>query len=145
MQDARDKDEQYWKSRLSSEQFNVCRLGGTEAPFSGEYYDNHEAGKYLCAACDVELFSSANKFDSGTGWPSFWDAMNEENVELIRDSSHGMSRTEVRCNNCGSHLGHVFDDGPADKTGKRYCINSLSLNFETDEQDRSSQQESVDE
>jgi len=122
------KDEQYWKEKLTPEQYNVCRMRGTEEPFSGEYADNHEEGMYLCVACGKELFSSGAKFDSGTGWPSFYDALHKDNVELREDNDLGMTRTEVRCKMCGSHLGHVFDDGPA-PTGKRYCLNSVALNF----------------
>ena len=102
----------------------------TEAPFSGKYWDNHEKGMYKCAVCGTELFSSDTKFDSGTGWPSFTDPVNLEDIELKEDLSHGMRRTEVLCKKCGAHLGHVFDDGPKDKGGKRYCINSGCLNFE---------------
>jgi peptide-methionine (R)-S-oxide reductase len=103
------------------------REGGTEAPFSGAYVGDHEPGMYRCAACGQELFSSDTKFDSGTGWPSFTDPMNLEHVTLHEDTSGGMTRTEVRCARCGSHLGHVFDDGPAERGGKRYCINSVCL------------------
>jgi len=115
------------KAKLTPEQYRVLREGGTEAPFSGKYHSDHERGMYTCAACGNELFSSDTKFDSGTGWPSFTDPVNTKNVTLHRDESHGMVRTEVRCARCGSHLGHVFDDGPADKGGKRFCINSVCL------------------
>lgn len=129
MSDMRDKPEEYWKEKLTPEQYKVLRESGTEAPFTGKYFDNHESGMYECAACGHELFSSDTKFDSGTGWPSFDQPVNRENVELLDDNSLFMKRTEVICKNCGSHLGHVFDDGPKDTTGKRYCINSCSLNF----------------
>ncbi len=119
-----------FKNKLDSEQYHIMREGGTEAPFSGKYWDNHEKGMYRCAACGQELFSSDTKFDSGTGWPSFTDPANREHVTLVPDESMGTVRIEVRCKNCGSHLGHVFDDGPKDKGGKRYCINSACLNFE---------------
>lgn len=119
-----------YKDKLTSEQYYVLREAGTEAPFSGEYVHNKESGMYKCAACGQELFSSETKFDSGTGWPSFTDPANLEHVELREDGTHGMVRTEVRCKNCGSHLGHVFDDGPREKGGKRYCINSCALEFE---------------
>ena len=110
--------------------FHVAREKGTEAPFSGKYWDNHEKGMFRCAVCGAELFSSDTKFDSGTGWPSFTEPANLANVILRDDSSFGMHRTEVACKNCGAHLGHVFDDGPADKGGKRYCINSVCLELE---------------
>jgi len=115
------------KAKLTPEQYRVLREGGTEAPFSGAYVNDHDRGMYACAACGNELFSSDTKFDSGTGWPSFTDPVNLKNVTLHKDESHGMVRTEVRCARCGSHLGHVFDDGPADKGGKRFCINSVCL------------------
>ncbi len=124
------KTEEEWKKELTPEQYRILREGGTEAAFTGELYDNHEAGVYKCAACGQQLFSSDTKFDSGTGWPSFTDPMNLEHVELRADDSYGMHRTEVVCKRCGSHLGHVFDDGPEDKGGKRYCINSCALNFD---------------
>ena len=120
-------DEEELKQKLTPEQYEIMRRKGTEAPFSGKYYDSHEKGMYVCAACGNELFSSDTKFDSGTGWPSFTDPANTQNVELREDNDHGMRRTEVICKNCGSHLGHVFDDGPVDKGGKRYCINSACL------------------
>lgn len=125
----RDKDDNYWQSKLSPEQYRILRERGTEAPFTGELLENHGDGVYKCAGCGQELFKSDDKFDSGSGWPSFDKAMDEEKVELVLDESHGMRRVEVICNNCGGHLGHVFDDGPTD-TGKRYCINSCSLEFE---------------
>ncbi|HEX9722085.1 MAG TPA: peptide-methionine (R)-S-oxide reductase MsrB [Candidatus Paceibacterota bacterium] len=117
---------------LTPQQQKVMKEKGTEAPFSGKYWDSHEKGMYKCAACGADLFSSETKFDSGTGWPSFTEPTNLENIELREDNSMGMRRTEVVCKNCGSHLGHVFDDGPADKGGKRYCINSVCLDLEKD-------------
>ncbi len=117
-------------NELPKDLYHIAREGGTEPAFTGKYWDNHEKGMYKCAVCDAELFSSDTKFDSGTGWPSFTEPANLANVELRVDSSHGMNRTEVVCKNCGAHLGHVFDDGPADKGGKRYCINSVCLDLE---------------
>jgi peptide-methionine (R)-S-oxide reductase len=124
------KTEEEWKQELTPEQYAVLRQKGTEPAFSGALYDNHEAGTYACAACGQQLFSSDTKFDSGTGWPSFTDPMNLEHVELRPDNDMGMQRTEVVCKRCGSHLGHVFEDGPKEKGGKRYCINSCALNFD---------------
>lgn len=118
-----------WEKKLTPEEYNVCFLKGTEPPFSGKYYNNHEPGMYACVACGNELFSSDTKFDSGTGWPAFWNMAKPGAIKQVVDESHGMIRTEALCATCGSHLGHVFTDGPKDKTGLRYCINSLSLNF----------------
>ncbi|MBI4895478.1 MAG: peptide-methionine (R)-S-oxide reductase MsrB [Candidatus Aenigmarchaeota archaeon] len=119
--------EENWKKKLTSEQFSVLIEKGTEMPFTGKLLYNKEKGIYTCAACGNELFSSSKKFDSGSGWPSFWDA-NRDNIELKEDTSHDMERIEVLCKKCGGHLGHLFDDGP-DPTGARYCINSVALNF----------------
>jgi peptide-methionine (R)-S-oxide reductase len=124
-----EKTEQEWREELSPDQYQVLREKATEAPFSGKYVNTKDDGTYACAACGTELFSSDTKFESGSGWPSFTEPMNSENVELVQDVSHGMVRTEVVCGNCGGHLGHVFDDGPRDRGGKRYCINSCSLDL----------------
>lgn len=114
---------------LPAELQNVARQGGTEAPFTGKYWNSHEKGVYRCAICDSELFSSEAKFDSGTGWPSFAEPSNLANVELKEDGSLGMHRVEVLCKKCGAHLGHVFEDGPKEKGGKRYCVNSVCLDL----------------
>tara|TARA_B110000263_G_C15087923_1_gene409432 strand:- start:173 stop:568 length:396 start_codon:yes stop_codon:yes gene_type:complete len=118
-----------WKSQLSTEQFDVCRKKDTERPFTGIYYDCKEKGTYNCLCCGASLFSSDTKFDSGTGWPSFFKSLDNNNIEYVEDVSYGMKRIEVNCKQCGSHLGHVFDDGPQ-PTNRRYCINSLSLDLE---------------
>ncbi|MGH2777236.1 MAG: peptide-methionine (R)-S-oxide reductase MsrB [Actinomycetota bacterium] len=123
------KSEQEWREELSPEQYEVLRGKATERPFTGKYVDAKDDGTYRCAGCGTELFDSDTKFESGTGWPSFTDPKNTENIKLETDSSHGMVRTEVTCAACGGHLGHVFDDGPG-PGGKRYCINSCALDLE---------------
>lgn len=126
------KSEAEWQQQLTPEQYAVLRQHATERPFTGEYVNTKTPGVYLCAACGQPLFASNTKFDSGSGWPSFWDVIDKGNVELRRDASHGMERVEILCGRCGSHLGHVFDDGPRDATGLRYCINSVALKLQPD-------------
>jgi len=126
------KDKEQWKKKLTPEQYEICFNHGTEPPFSGKYHDSKEKGVYKCTCCGVDLFSSETKFDSGTGWPSFWKPHDEDNISYDEDKSFGASRTEVNCKKCGAHLGHVFDDGPK-PTNMRYCINSVSLNLKKDE------------
>jgi peptide-methionine (R)-S-oxide reductase len=123
-------DDSKWLNKLSPEEYRVCREKGTEPPFSGEYNHNHGSGKYLCKCCGEALFDSADKYDSGSGWPSFDRPASEQVIRYQEDGSHGMRRVEAMCDRCGCHLGHVFEDGPGETTGKRYCINSLSLDFE---------------
>lgn len=127
------KSNDEWRGELTDEQFAVLREAATERPWTGELLDEERAGLYTCAACHAELFKSGTKFDSGCGWPSFYESINPEAVQLIDDNTLGMVRTEVRCAACGSHLGHVFPDGLGTPTGDRYCMNSLSLNFTTED------------
>jgi peptide-methionine (R)-S-oxide reductase len=130
MSDRKPTDEEL-RARLSPEQYYVTQQQGTERAFTGEYYRNESTGMYLCVCCGERLFSSTAKYDSGSGWPSFWQPVARTQVETRRDAAHGMIRTEVRCGNCGAHLGHLFDDGPQ-PTGQRYCINSAALDFRPD-------------
>lgn len=126
---AMKKDDAYWRAKLTSEQYRILREKGTELPFSGQLLHNKASGMYTCAACGQPLFSSDTKFDSASGWPSFYDVARSGAVNIVRDSSQGMDRLEVVCGKCGGHLGHVFEDGPG-PTGKRYCINSVCLAFQ---------------
>jgi len=125
----KEKDEDFWREKLSEEQFEICREKGTERPFTGKYYTETSAGNYLCACCENTLFESDAKYDSGSGWPSFFAQAEENGIDTQTDTTRGMERTEIMCSHCGSHLGHVFPDGPK-PTGLRYCVNSLSLTFE---------------
>ncbi|KAB0479361.1 peptide-methionine (R)-S-oxide reductase MsrB [Vibrio sp. IB15] len=122
------KPDEYWRERLTDDEFEVCRLRGTEAPFSGKLLHNHKTGVYSCTCCQAPLFLSDNKYDSGCGWPSFDAPVNDTAIRYIEDLSHGMKRVEIRCSACDSHLGHVFPDGPK-TTGERFCVNSVSLIF----------------
>lgn len=129
MKDPKEKTDAEWQAQLTPEEFHVARQHGTERAFTGKYWDSKEQGIYRCTCCGAELFDSQTKYDSGTGWPSFWAPLKTENIGEIQDSSLGMRRVEVRCNRCGAHLGHLFPDGPK-PTGMRYCINSASLKLE---------------
>lgn len=130
-----EKSDEQWQAELTPEQYQVCRRQGTEPAFSGAYWDTKDDGVYRCSCCDEPLFDSTTKFDSGSGWPSFWAPLNEAGIETQTDQAHGMIRTEVHCRRCGAHLGHVFPDGPKEETGLRYCINSVSIDLATRDDD----------
>lgn len=128
-----DSTDDKWREKLSPQEFFVCRQKGTEAPFTGEYWDEKRAGQYFCRCCEALLFDAQTKYDSGSGWPSFWAPVQNESIAEKKDQSHGMIRTEILCEKCAAHLGHVFSDGPT-PTGLRYCVNSASLTFQPSEE-----------
>jgi methionine-R-sulfoxide reductase len=134
------KTEAEWKKQLTPEQYHVTRQAGTEPAFTGKYWDMHDDGTYHCVCCDAKLFSSGTKFESGSGWPSFYAPIDNNNLKMIDDTTHGMRRTEVQCAQCGAHLGHVFPDGPK-PTGLRFCMNSASLDFKKEPEARSQEPE----